>query len=172
MTGAELPSELDVAADQLTAWLRSMTDVRVGMHVVTAGMGELAAYETAKAQAARLVSWADLTELRLDANEPEPGPDGLVQVGVLVGVTALDPASAVRSACAELDDRVWDGPHALRIAEHQFAVWCADPAPAEGPVRVEVHAAPGLAFLTERRRREMLDDPDYAHLHHRLRQDG
>lgn len=165
MPGADPPSEFDLDAEQFAAWLRSTTDIRVGMHVVCVGLGALGAYETAKAQAARLVSWAGLTELRLDANEPETGPDGAVEVGVLVGVTALAPADAVRSACAELADRAWDGPHPLRIPEHQFAFWAADPPPDHGPVRIELHAAPGLAMVTERQRRELLDDllrPDDA----------
>lgn len=163
-------SELDLAADQLAAMLRSMADVRVAMLVDMVGMGELSAYETAKAEAARLLSWTGLTEVIFDANEPETGPGGAVAVGVLVGATALEPAAAVRSACAALTDRRWSASRPRTIAEHQFAFWCADPVPASGPVRIEVHAAPGLATVTERQRREMLDDPDLAHLHGLLRQ--
>lgn len=163
-------SELDLAADELAATLKSMTDVRVAMLVDTLGMGELSAYETAKAEAARLLSWTGLTEVIFDANEPETGPTGAVHVGVLVGVTTLEPASAVRSACAALVDRQWSVPQPRTIPEHQFAFWCADPPPSSGPTRIEVHAAPGLATVTERQRREMLDDPDLAHLHDLLRQ--
>ena len=161
---------LELAADQLAAMLRSVTDIRVAMLVDTIGMGELSAYETAKAEAARLLSWAGLSEVIFDANEPETGPTGSVQVGVLVGVTTLEPAAAVRSACATLAGRQWSPPQPRSIPEHQFAFWCADPIPSAGPVRIELHAAPGLATVTERQRREMLDDPDYAHLHDLLRQ--
>lgn len=164
-------SELDLAADQLAAMVKSMTDVRVAVMVEFVGMGELSAYETAKAEAARLLSWTGLTEVIFDANEPETGPGGAVQVGVLVGVTTLEPAAAVRSACAALADRRWSAPQPRAIAEHQFAFWCADPVPSSGPTRIEVHAAPGLATVTERQRREMLDDPDLAHLHDLLRLD-
>lgn len=146
-----------------------MTDIRVGMLVDTVGMGELSAYELAKAEAARLLSWAGLTEVILNANEPDPVPSGAVQVGVLVGVTTLEPATAVRSACVALADRRWSAPHPRTIAEHQFAFWRADPSPPRGPVRIELHAAPGLAIVTERERREILDNPDLAYLHDLLR---
>lgn len=169
-TAREQLSEPGLAADELAMMLKSMTDVRVAMMVETVGMGELTAYETAKAEAARLLSWPELTEMIFDANEPETGPGGAVQVGVLVGVTTLQPADAVRSACAALADRRWSAPQPRTIAEHQFAFWCADPIPSSGPARIEVHAAPGLATVTERQRREMLDDPDLAHLHGLLRQ--
>lgn|GEM_PF-3584930 len=162
-------SELGLSADQLTAVLRSMTDVRVAVLVDSTGMNELSAYELAGSEAARLLSWDGLTEVIFDANEPETVPSGAVQVGVLVGVTTLEPATAVRSACAALADRLWSGPHQRAIPEHQFAWWCADPPPSSGPVRVEVHAAPGLSIVTERQRREMLDDPDLAPLHDLLR---
>jgi hypothetical protein len=162
-------SDLELTADQLRALLKSMTDIRVAMLVDMVGMGELSAYELAKAEAARLLSWAGLTEVIFDANEPETAPSGIVQVGVLVGVTTLEPAAAVRSACVALADRRWSAPHPRTIAEHQFAFWCADPSPSRGPVRIEVHAAPGLATVTERQRREMLDDPDLAYLHDLLR---
>jgi hypothetical protein len=152
-------SELGLAADQLARMLLSVTDVRVAMLVETRGLGELSAYETAKAEAARLLSWAGLVEVILDANEPETGPAGSVRVGVLVGVITLELAAAVRSACAALADRRWSAPQQRTIPEHQFAFWCADPVPPMGPVRIEVHAAPGLATVTERQRREMLDDP-------------
>jgi len=168
-TRAQL-SDLELAADELAALVRSMTDIRVAMLVETVGMGEISAYETAKAEAVRLLSWTGLTEAILDANEPETGPGGAVQVGVLVGVTTLEPATAVRSACAALADRRWSTPQPRTIPEHQFAFWCADPVPSSGPARIEVHAAPGLATVTERQRREMLDDPDLAHLHDLLRQ--
>lgn len=162
-------SELGLSGDQLTAALTSMTDVRVAMFVDAIGVNELNAYELAKAEAARLLSWAGLTETIFDAHEPETVPSGAIQVGVMVGVTTLEPAAAVRSACAALADRRWSRPYPRAIAEHQFASWCADPTPSWGPVRMEVHAAPGLAIVTERQRREMLDDPDFAPLHDLLR---
>lgn len=168
-TTLEQAAELDRDADELAALLRSMTDIRIGMTVDTVGTGELSAYELAKAEAARLLSWSGLHEVRLDANEPETTPSGAIQVGVLVGVTTLEPDAAVRSACAALADRRWSAPRQGLVAEHRFASWSADPPVAEGPVRIEVHAAPGLAFLTDRQRREMLDDPDHAHLHDVLR---
>lgn len=160
---------MDLAADQVTALVKSMTDIRVAMLVDAVGMAELSAYELAKAEAARLLSWAGLTEVIFEANEPEAVANGIVQVGVLVGVTTLEPAAAVRSACAALADRQWSAPRPQAIAEHQFALWCADPSTSRGPVRIEVHAAPGLATVTERQRRELLDDPDLAHLHDLLR---
>ena len=158
-------SELDLDADQLASLLRSMTDIRVAVLVDTVGMSDLSAYELAQAEAARLVSWPGLAEPILDANEPETVASGAVQVGVLVGVTDLEPAAAVRSACAWLTDRQWTSPRPRALAEHQFALWCPDPRPPRGVARIEVHAAPGLATVTERQRREMLDDPDLAHLH-------
>lgn len=162
-------SELDLDADQLSALLGSMTDVRVAMQVDVVGMGELSAYELAKAEAANLLSWAGLSEAIFEANEPETGRSGAIGVGVLVGVTTLNPDAAVRSACAALPGRRWSAPQPRVIAEHQFASWCADPLPVRGPARIEVHAAPGLAIVTERQRREMLDDPELAHLHDLLR---
>lgn len=166
----EQAAELELAADQLASLLRSMTDVRVGVLIRAVGMGELSAYELAKAEAARLLSWSGLAELIFDANEPETS-GGAVEVGVLVGVTTLDPAEAVRSACAELTGRRWSPPQQRTVPAHQFAFWCAEPVPAQGLARVEVHAAPGLATVTDRQRREMLDDPDYSHLHDLLRLD-
>jgi hypothetical protein len=168
-TALDQASALHRDADDLAALLRSMTDIRIGMTVDTVGMGELSAYELAEAEAARLLSWAGLVEVRLDANEPETAPSGAIQVGVLVGVTTLEPDAAVRSACAALADRRWSAPRQGLMAAHRFAVWSADPPVAAGPVRIELHAAPGLALLTERQRREMLDDPDHAHLHDVLR---
>ena len=168
-TALDQAAELEHDAEQLAALLRSMTDIRVGMTVDTVGMGELSAYELAKAEAARLLSWSGLVEARLEANEPETTPHGAIQVGVLVGVTTLEPEAAVRSVCAALDDRRWSAPQQGLIAEHRFASWSADPPAPQGPVRIEVHAAPGLAVVTDRQRREMLDDPDYAHLHEVLR---
>ena len=155
-----LRAELEEAADGLTAWLRSLTDIRVAVLVDVVGAGELGAYELAKAEAARLLAWPGLVRAILDANEPETLPGGVVRVGVLVGVTTLDPAAAVRGACATFADRQWTEPRALTIPEHQCASWSADPPPARGPVRVEVHAGPGLATVTERQRRELLDDPE------------
>jgi hypothetical protein len=123
------------------------------------------------ADAARLLSWTGLTEVIFDANEPEKPAEGVVEVGVLVGTTLLEPAAAVRSACTELADRQWSPPQQRSVPAHQFASWCADPLPERGVARVEVHAAPGLATVTERQRREMLDDPDLSHLHDLLRLD-
>lgn len=162
-------SELGLAADELAAMVESMTDIRVAMLVDVVGTGELSAYETAKTEAARLLSWDGLTKVIYEANEPERAPSGALSVGVLVGVTALGPAAAVRSACAALTGRSWSAPRRRTVPEHQFAFWSAEPVPSEGPVRIEVHAAPGLATVTERQRREMLDDPDLAHLHDLLR---
>ncbi len=104
-TALDQASALHRDADDLAALLRSMTDIRIGMTVDTVGMGELSAYELAEAEAARLLSWAGLVEVRLDANEPETAPSGAIRVGVLVGVTTLEPDAAVRSACAALADR-------------------------------------------------------------------
>lgn len=168
----EQVAELNAAADGLAALLRSMTDLRIALIVDTVGMGELSTYELAKAEATRLLSWEGLVEVRLEANEPEAVPGGAIRVGVLVGVSTLAPDDAVRSACAALADRRWSEPRQGLVAEHRFALWCADPPVAEGPVRIAVHAAPGLAVVTDRQRREMLDDPDHSHLHDVLRRSG
>ena len=100
-------SELEAAADELAALVRAMTDVRVAMLVDVVGAGGFGAYELAKAEAARLLTWSGLTEAILDADEPEATPEGPLRVGVLVGVTPLEPAAAVEGACGALPDRRW-----------------------------------------------------------------
>jgi hypothetical protein len=73
------------------------------------------------------------------------------------------------SACAEFAGRTWNEPAVRTIAEHQFSYWAAHVRPERGPVRIEVHAAPGLTTLTERERQELLDDPGFWYLHDILR---
>lgn len=167
--GEEWLSRLELDADQLASLRKSMTDIRVALMVDVVGMGELSAYEFAKAEAGALWGWPDLVEALFEANEPEDIAGGAIQVGVLVGVTELSPADAVRSACAMFPERRWSEPGVRTIAEHQFARWDADTAPARGPVRIEVHAAPGLSPITDHQRQELLDDPHYAFLHDVLR---
>ncbi|MGH8573938.1 MAG: hypothetical protein ACREX8_15395 [Gammaproteobacteria bacterium] len=158
-------STLDLDADQLAALRKSMTDITVAISVDVVGMDSLHAYEFAKAEAGRLWTWSQLSEAIFEASEPEAIDDGVIRVGVLVGVTALDPVEAVRSACAEFQDRTWSEPAARTVAAHQFSYWTPNERPEHGPVRVEVHAAPGLITITERERQEMLDDPNLRHLH-------
>jgi hypothetical protein len=167
--GQEWLSTLDADEDQLTSLRKSMTDVRVAMMLDVVGMGALSAYEFAKAEAWLLWTWTGLTEERFEAIEPEQVEGGVMRIGVLIGVTALDPAEAVRSACAVLANRTWSEPAVRTIAEHQFSYWAADVRPARGPVRIEVHAAPGLSPITERQRQELLDNPDFGPLHDILR---
>ncbi len=167
--GREWLSQLDMDADQLASLRKSMTDVRVGVIVDVVGMSALTAYEFAKAEAERLWAWTELAEARFEANEPEEVEGGAIRVGVLVGVTDLNPADAVRSACAVFADRTWSDPAPRTIAEHQFSYWAADAQPSRGPIRIEVHAAPGLSTITERQRQELLDDPAFVHLHDILR---
>jgi hypothetical protein len=105
----------------------------------------------------------------LEATEPEAVEGGALRVGVLVGVTELEPIDAGRGACAALTHLRWGRPSTRTVAAHQFAFWEAASRPSRGCVRIEVHAAPGLAPITERQRQEMLADPQFAHLHHILR---
>lgn len=167
--GQEWLSRLDIDADQLVSLRKSMTDVRVAVIVDVVGMGEISAYGFAKAEAGRLWAWTELAEAHFEAGEPEQVEEGVIRVGVLVGVTELNPADAVRSACAVFADRKWSKPVARTIADHQFSYWVAAVQPSRGPVRIEVHAAPGLSPITERERQELLDNPDFAHLHDVLR---
>ncbi|MBA2309163.1 MAG: hypothetical protein H0W01_07680 [Pseudonocardiales bacterium] len=160
---------LDLDPDDLAALRKSMSDIRVALVVDIVGMDELGAYELAKTQACRLWAWPDLTEPRLDADEPEEIEGGVLRVGVLVGVTELPPIEAVRGACAVLENLSWSPPSTRTIAAHQAAYWTAVPRPSSGCVRIEVHAAPGLATITERRRQEMLADPAFAYMHDILR---
>lgn len=169
MAREEWLSRLELDADQLASLRRSMTDIRVALMVDVVGMGELSAYEFAKAEAGALWGWPGLVGALFEANEPEQVGGGAIRVGVLIGVTELSPADAVRSACAMFPERRWSEPGVRTIAEHRFAAWDADKAPSRGPVRIEVHAAPGLSPITERQRQELLDDPDYALLHAVLR---
>jgi hypothetical protein len=144
-------ADLERAADELTRWVASMTEVRVALLVFVVGHGPLTAYELARAEAARLAGWDGLARVVLDADEPEPVADGALRVGVLVGPTALDPDAAVRGACAVLDDRGWSAPRSLSVAEHRGAYWEAAPLPERGVARIEVHAAPGLATAASAR---------------------
>ncbi len=167
--GREWLSRLDIdEAERASLW-KSMTDMRVAIMVDVVGMSALSAFEFGKAEAERLWTWGGLAEALFEAAEPEEIEGGVLQVGVLVGSTDLDPADAVRSACAVLADRTWSEPAARTIAEHQFSYWAAAERPSRGPVRIEVHAAPGLATISEGQRQDMLDDPDFAHLHDVLR---
>ncbi|PZS26941.1 MAG: hypothetical protein DLM58_19675 [Pseudonocardiales bacterium] len=161
---------LGLDAEQLAALRKSMTDIRVAIQVDVLAMSALTAYEFAKAEAYRLWAWAELAEALFDANEPEEIEGGALRAGVLVGVTELAPAEAVRSACAVFADRQWSEPAPRAIPQHQFAVWKADLRPSRGLLRIELHAAPGLSPITERRRQELLDDQDFAYLHDLLRQ--
>ncbi len=97
-TTLEQAAELDRDADQL-ADAAAVHDrhPRIGMSVDTVGTCELSAYELAKAEAARLLSWSGLHEARLDANEPETTPSGAIQVGGLVGVTMRAAACGSRT---------------------------------------------------------------------------
>ncbi len=71
-TALEQASELDRDADELAALLRSMTDIRVGMTVDTVGTGELSAYELAKAEAAKLLSWPGWSRCGSTPTSPRP----------------------------------------------------------------------------------------------------
>jgi hypothetical protein len=130
--GQEWLSRLDIDADQLALLRKSMTDVRVGVIVDVVGMGEISAYGFAKAEAGRLWAWTELADARFEAGEPEQVEEGVIRVGVLVGVTELNPADAVRSACAVFADRKWSEPDARTIADHQFSYWVAGARPDRG----------------------------------------
>jgi len=148
---------------------KTITDLRVVLTVHVVGMSALSAFELGKAEAERLWVWEDLAEALFEAAEPEEIEGGVIDVSVLVGVTELEPADAVRSACAVLADRTWSEPAVRTIPEHQYSYWEPETRPERGLVRVEVHAAPGLAPVSEGQRQDMLDDPDFAHLHDVLR---
>lgn len=100
-----------------------------------------------RATAAPLPAEADLATSATEVHSA-------LRVGVLVGVTELPPVDAVRGACAILEHLHWTDPSTRTVAEHQVAFWEATPWHARGVVRIEVHVAPGLSPITERRRRD------------------
>lgn len=162
-------SRLDIDEAQRAALRKGITDVRVVLTVHVTGMSTPKAVERAKAEADRLWAWDGLTEPLFEAAEVEEPDCDDIEVSVLIGVTDLAPADAVRSVCAVFADRRWSQPAARTIPEHQFSYWEPTSRPSWGPFRIEVDVGPGLTPISEGQRRDMLDDQDFAHLHDILR---